>query len=474
MKNKRKYKDLLKNIILFFISSFVPKAISFFLLPFYTSHLSTFEYGISDLINTTVSLCVPILTLDITDAVLRFSLDGKYDKKDIFSTAMKIILIDVLILIILYFVKQISGFPNIENIYFIFFIIYFITNSCYNIFVSFCKGINSVNSIVIASIINSLVTLLLNILLVGKYEKGLTGYLLANSLGMIVAIASLVFTAHLNKYLILKKNKSVSKEMIKYSFPMIFSAIAWWCNTASDRYIVSWMIGIDSSGVYAISSKIPTIINTFQGIFMQAWSISAIKEFDKKDEDGFIGNIFTLLFFFLTLICSLLMILNPFLSKILFANEFYKAWKFVPPLLLAVTIDGITLFMCHLFYAVRDTKARAIATICGAVVNTILNFILIKFFGAYGAAIATLIGYFTSFIISSKYLKKYIIMKTNNKRNNLILILLLLQMILAYFENKFIIIQLFIFFVIIFLFRKDFNKIIIQVKKMIKNKKSSI
>ena len=51
-----KYKKLIKNILLFALSSFIPKAMSFFLVPIYTAYLTTGEYGVSDLINTTVSL----------------------------------------------------------------------------------------------------------------------------------------------------------------------------------------------------------------------------------------------------------------------------------------------------------------------------------------------------------------------------------------------------------------------------------
>ena len=73
----KKYKDLAKNIILFAIGNFVPKLISFVLVPIYTAFLSTDEYGISDLINVTVSLFIPIITFTITDAILRYSLDKK-------------------------------------------------------------------------------------------------------------------------------------------------------------------------------------------------------------------------------------------------------------------------------------------------------------------------------------------------------------------------------------------------------------
>ena len=81
---KNKYKNLSKNVALFTVSSFGSKIIAFLLVPLYTSILSTEEYGTADLILETVSLLIPILTIDIQDAVLRFTI-GNGDKKNTIS-----------------------------------------------------------------------------------------------------------------------------------------------------------------------------------------------------------------------------------------------------------------------------------------------------------------------------------------------------------------------------------------------------
>lgn len=66
-----KYKFFGKNIILFSIGGVTPKILGFLMVPFYTSMLTPADYGIADLISTTVMLLVPIFTLDIQDAVMR-------------------------------------------------------------------------------------------------------------------------------------------------------------------------------------------------------------------------------------------------------------------------------------------------------------------------------------------------------------------------------------------------------------------
>ena len=62
-----KYKYLLKNIGLLTLSSFATKLLSFFLVPLYTSVLTTRQYGTYDLFNTTVGVLIPIFTLNAVE-----------------------------------------------------------------------------------------------------------------------------------------------------------------------------------------------------------------------------------------------------------------------------------------------------------------------------------------------------------------------------------------------------------------------
>ena len=70
-----RYQYLIKNIGVLTLSNFATKLLSFFLVPLYTNVLTTTEYGTYDLFHTTISMLVPILTLNIQESVLRFALE---------------------------------------------------------------------------------------------------------------------------------------------------------------------------------------------------------------------------------------------------------------------------------------------------------------------------------------------------------------------------------------------------------------
>ena len=470
----KKYKNLGKNVLLFSISSLIPKLLAFILIPIYTSKLSTVSYGKIELVTTTVSLLIPIITLNISDALLRFLLDKKYNNKDVFSSCMYILIYDVLLSFLLLSALVIFDPFNIEKVYYIFFSVFMILNIFYNIMCIYLKGLELIKNMVIGSIINSLVTFVLMITFLTVYDLGVIGYVLGSTLGLFISIIYMFFATRCYKNFNFKINRSVFKEMVKYSFPMIFSAIAWWINNSSDRYIIAIISGVGISGVYAVASKIPHILKTFQNIFLQAWSISAIKEFDKNDEDGFIGNMFSVMNLIMIIGCSFLILFNIFISKLLYSGDFFIAWKYVPPLLVSVIFDSLALFIGNIYYAVKDTKTLSIANVIGAIINILLNIVLIKLIGAYGAAISTAISYFITFVLCFIYLKKYINMKTNSQVLFLGYILIVIQMIVAYFGNKFFVFEFLIFVLLLFNYRIYYKSFIKILNDFFKRKRKEI
>ena len=78
---RKKY--LAKNTALFALNSIGTRIISFLLVPLYTNAFHTAEFGGVDLVSAISTIFVPIITLNIGEAVMRFSLDDDSDKKSI-------------------------------------------------------------------------------------------------------------------------------------------------------------------------------------------------------------------------------------------------------------------------------------------------------------------------------------------------------------------------------------------------------
>ena len=72
-----KYQTLAANTILMSIGTFGSKLLVFLMVRFYTGYLTPAEYGTADLITQTANLLIPLVSLDITDAVFRFAADRR-------------------------------------------------------------------------------------------------------------------------------------------------------------------------------------------------------------------------------------------------------------------------------------------------------------------------------------------------------------------------------------------------------------
>ena len=96
MQKRSKY--LFKNVSILAISKFSSKLLIFLLIPLYTSVLSTKEYGIYDLIISTIQLVFPIITLNIVDGVMRYSMEKNVDKRECATIGLKYILLSFVII----------------------------------------------------------------------------------------------------------------------------------------------------------------------------------------------------------------------------------------------------------------------------------------------------------------------------------------------------------------------------------------
>lgn len=398
MNSKASY--LIKNIGILTVSNFASKILVFLLVPLYTSILSTTEYGTYDLVISTVQLIVPLLTLNIIDAVMRYSMDKEYNPVDIVNVGLKYVLrCCILSFIFLYVCNRIALVPSIEG-YEILIGMYIVSYSANQFLIQLSKGQERVLDMGIAGIVGTAFLIGGNIVFLLMLRIGLKGFFIANILSQAVPSIYLCTRIKIWKFIRFRNfNEKLRREMLSYCLPLIFSTLGWWINNASDKYVVAFICGTSANGLLSVAYKIPSIINVFQGIFIQAWQISAIKEYKSEDANEFYGKAFVCVNLVMSICCAGLILLAKPIGQILYANEFYLAWKYVPFLLMSSVINAASGFLGPILSAVRDSKNMAKSAIYGSIVNIILNIGLVYYMGIQGATIATLIASLIIYIV---------------------------------------------------------------------------
>lgn len=461
-----RYKYLFKNIGLLTLSQFATKFLSFFLVPLYTSVLTTAEYGTYDLFNTTIGVLLPVLTLNIQEAILRFSLDKKSNKDAIVSVGFRYLAISNIIVAIGLAVNQFIGISDIVSDYSLLIFFMFLVQSFSGVITTYARGIEKIADLSISSVIASIVTISCNIIFLVVFGWGLIGYFLANIIGPFIQSGYLLIRTGFLSHIKGNKYEEESKEMTSYSKPLIANSIAWWVNNSLDKYVIVFFCGLADNGIFSVAGKIPSILNIFQSIFNQAWTLSAVKDYDPDDKNGFFSNTYKAYNCMMVILCAGIILFDKVLAKLLYANEFYAAWKYVPWLTIAIVFGALSGYLGGFFAAVKDSKVFSYSSVVGAITNLVLNVILTMAIGTMGAAIATTICYVEIWAIRFWQAKKYIKLSIKIQRDILSYILLVVQSIVLVQEISIgYLLQTVIFVLICGLYIKDIKSILIKILK---------
>lgn len=401
-----KYKELAKNTGIFALANFSSKILIFLLVPIYTRVLTTTEYGFYDLVYTTIQLFVPILTLNISEAVMRFLMKDGVSKKSVFSIAVLDIFIGSIAFALLLLVNNLFSLSDLISQYSIYIFVIFVFYTLNNFLIQFSKGIDKIGVTAIYGVISTAVMLAMNVILLVVFDWGLLGFFIANVCGYVIPCIYIVSRLRLWELFEIKIDKKLQWEMVYYALPLVLNILSWWVNNTSDRYIVTAIVGIQASAIISVAYKIPQILSTISAIFIQSWQISAIKIQEDKSDTTFVSNMLLYYNALLLIIASGIILFVKPISNILFGISFYSAWELVPFLIISSLFNAISGCIGAIMGAKMDTHNIAKSALVGMIANIILNIVLTFLMGPQGITISTLIASFLIFYMRKDSVKE--------------------------------------------------------------------
>ena len=470
--NKRG-KKLMIDVVMFALSNFGSKVLVFLMVPLYTHVLTTEEFAIADLMTGTINILFPVLTLAISEATLRFLLEENSDKGKILGASLLFIGISTMVIAIATpFAKYIN--EEIAAYWGYFLALYLATslNSCMS---NYVRGIDKTKLFATKGVLQTLLLVSLNLLLLLGFEMGLRGYLFAIILSDVIVLLYMMIGCRIWTVLSnIRLDKNVVQQMLKYSVPMMPTIIAWWIMQISDKYILIAYCGLAISGIYSVSYRIPSVLSIVSSIFNQAWQISAVKAQSDEDYSQYVIKVYQYFFMISLGLCSLLIGASKLIGKFMFLGDFNIAWTYVPVLLVAYFYSGISGVMASIFTTKKRTAALMYSTLCAAVTNIVLNFLLIPQFGAMAAATTTAIAFLMTFLIRSYCTKKFFCIKLNGSREKIMSLLIIVQAIVMSTDIVWKhLVNAVSISIIILSYSKEIFAFIKQIKDMVKNKISN-
>lgn len=404
---KDKFSNLLKDTFIFALGNLGSKLILFFMVPLYTNYMTTEEYGIADFVFSVSQLVIPVLSISIWEAVLRYGLKKEEKKEDVIKCGALIFLACSVILIVITPVWNLYAPVSNWKWYLTAYSICFISNQI-ELFYIRVKEKNKLFAI--ASISQTFTLASLNIFLLVIVRCGIKGYLLANILSLGANTVFLLILGGIFKDIKQGRIRSdLMKQMIIYASPLVVNNISWWAIHSSDKIMIEAMLTAGELGLYTVATKIPSLINVFISIFSQAWSVSSIKEVENSNDSKYYSDVFdfySMLAFGAT--AGLCLVIKVFM-KFYVGNDFYVAWKYVPLLLVAASFSAISTYFASLLSALEKSVHTMTSTFVGGVANVLINYVFIQIYGVWGAIIGTVAAY----VIISMMRMKFVLQRIN-------------------------------------------------------------
>lgn len=471
-------KYLVKNTLVFALGNLGSRLVTFLLVPVYTAVLLPAEYGVTDLLYTICTVLGPVITLNLSDGVMRFCLDkDAKPKKILFLSSLAILFSSIIGLCII----PLSELFASSRGYGITIYLCSLTMGLAQVYLAYLRGIEKPLLYSIGCILQTLMIALLSILFLCLFRWGISGYfrayIYANLLTMLYCFVAGKMGFPSIKAINLRSSRTKHEmwDLLKYSAALIPNTLMWWIMNASDRVMVTAFLGAAANGIYSVSYKIPGLVSTCNTIFNQAWSYSAIKEANAKDRLNFTNRVFENLVLFVTITSiGILIVLKP-LMHIYVSSDYYEAWKCSPILLLGNSFLILGSFVASTTYTVGKNSVGMLKSgLWGAIPNIIINFILIPLWGIYGAAIATCISYIIIYIYRLADTKKDLPIAWNSKLCRISYTVLLISTVTVYLPGiwSYICLSLEALFIIIF-FRKIYKELFYKMFNLFKGKRSA-
>lgn len=393
-----KQSRLIKNTAILLIGIIGTKLVNFILLPFLTAWLSVEEYGTVDIFLTIVSMVVPFCSLQLEQAVFRFLIDDKTidEEKTTVSSGMLFLVFVLLILdlgVAVYYCFN-------RNTLVLLYVLSINLQTFYIMAQQVVRGKGKNDVYTINSIIFAFSTMAGCVFFIKVLGFGVKGYIFSYCLANLIAMIYMVIKSRCLELLSVASFSLIkTKEMLKYSIPMIVNNVSWWILNASDKLVLNIFIGTSANGIFAAAGKIPGLITSVFSVFQMAWQESASREQSENDLNEFYSGVFRSLLVILAYGVIAILLLSKVLFPVLINVKFIESFNHIPILLLGLFFLCLAQFYGGIFVGLHRSKELGWTSAVAAVVNLTVDLISVHFIGIYAASVSTLIAYFVLFAI---------------------------------------------------------------------------
>lgn len=437
------YKRFVTNTALIAVTTIILVLISYATVLVLSRNLGPFFYGVYSQIKVAVSLLAQLATLSLGLAFIRFfagEKDGVKIKKNFFSIIFIVLAISLIFAFIFFlaspFLARYATKEPTTSIFFKLAAVLIILRAINVIEISFFEAFRKVKEYAIFKLVVSLAELFFTVLAL------YAGYSL---LGVLIALIVADFLLDLIIFIVINKYTKTSEHLthnyitgylkdstplLHFSTPLMIGVILAWLVQFSDQYIIGFFLGASAVGIYSISYSLSFLVKTaieplqvvLNPTLSALWSQNcssqrgtAQRSEQSTARESQLDEVSNYLFYAYKYTAILVIPIAFFLSffsdifiNLIATKEFSST--ILPILALAQVFYSFYLIIGQqVLLLLNKTKLIRNLLLVGAVINIIVNIILVPLIGIIGAAISTLATFvfitIASIYIAHKHIK---------------------------------------------------------------------
>lgn len=409
-------RKFLSQFVIYGCASMLSKIAAIFLMPLYTSILTTGEYGAMAMLASCSGVLGIVANFNIHTGIARDYYEEGVDRKKLISTGFfSIVLCSLMMFLVMFMTRRtwtgMLGLQSFERAFVIMLanIPAFSLQSYFSILTRFK---NKPILFVIGTVTALILQISLSIYLVLVRDAGIEGILFAECLANIY---SAVFFFIVNREFIgFTFDNVLIKRALAFAIPTLPATLAWWIDASLGQMLVGKYVSYDVLGVYSISLSITSVFSLITIAFNNVWGPYLYENYKK---DGFAAEVkmlYGLFFAFLMVVSINLSLLSHEIVLILAQPTYLDAVKYITLLCLPLSLYMLLPFVTSGIQISRKTKYLSYANCAGSLVNLIILVTLLPRFGVIVAPLSLTVSRLVNYFISKYYSDKVMKLRFND------------------------------------------------------------
>jgi O-antigen/teichoic acid export membrane protein len=382
-------------------ASIFSKLIAVALLPLYTRHLTSDDYGLAEVMFAAVVSASIVIRFGLIEAVLRFYYREDERPREVVASSFAALLwlSTLAALVALPFAKpigealldphsgEVGQATELARISIAGLWVLTMSEFLLTLF----RLEERARAYFVTTILNVIGTIALTIVLVVGAGEGPRGLLLG-SYGAGAATV-LVLIALQWRSLSLRFDRALLRRMFRFGLPTMPAEVSLYALNFADRLIILRSAGAAEAGLYSLAVKFAQAVNVLVRGFQLAWPPLAYSIRDDDEARVFYARVVTLFVAGCAFVVTGMWLFSRWFARVLATPEFFDSWEAVGLLSTAVTLYALYLVLVVILGRTGRTGFNLPATLAALVVNIALNLALVPSLGIVGAGIALVASY---------------------------------------------------------------------------------